>query len=125
MQKGGCYCGAVRFEVIGDLREVIYCHCKQCRKQTGHFVAATRCEDAALKVEGENNLTWFATSETAKRGFCSTCGAFLFWKAQGNSGTSIMAGSFEKPSSLKSGYHIFMADKGDYYEICDGLPQFD
>jgi hypothetical protein len=36
---------------------------------------------------------------------------------------SIVAGAFDIPTGLRSGDHIYTADKGDYYEICDGLPQ--
>jgi hypothetical protein len=122
--SGGCHCGAVSFEARGSLRDVIYCHCTQCRKQSGHFVAATRCDDSQLSIEGADNLTWYAASAEAKRGFCSTCGSPLFWKRNDSDRTSIMAGSFDTPSGLKASHHIFVADKGDYYEIEDGLPQY-
>ncbi len=123
-RKGGCLCGAVRFKTTGNLRGVIYCHCTQCRRQSGHIVAATSVEDAALAIEGERNLTWYAASAGAKRGFCRICGSLLFWKQEGGAATSIMAGAFDRPSGLAGDSHIFVADKGDYYEIDDGLPQF-
>lgn len=125
MPRGSCHCGAVSFEVSGELREVVYCHCEQCRKQTGLYVGATRAKNEDLSIDGAENLTWYAASDEAKRGFCKTCGAALFWRAEGSTKTSIMAGSFEKPTGLKSGFHIYTADKGDYYEICDGLPTFE
>ena len=124
MKTGGCHCGAVRYTVAGELRDVVYCHCTQCRKQTGHFVAATRCEDKDLLIEGAEKLTWYDASPDARRGFCSACGSLLFWKSQGSERTSIMAGSFDMPSGLKASHHIFAADKGDYYELSDGLPVF-
>lgn len=125
MATGSCHCGAVSFITRGDLRDVVYCHCGQCRKQTGHFVAATRSEDALLEISGAENLTWYAASGEAKRGFCSTCGSAMFWKSNDSTYTSIMAGSFARPSGLKASHHIFVGDKGDYYEICDNLPGFD
>jgi hypothetical protein len=36
-----------------------------------------------------------------------------------------MAGLFDHPTGLSGACHIFVADKGDYYGINDGLPQFD
>lgn len=124
MRKGGCHCGAIRFSVTGPVREVIYCHCEQCRRQSGHFVAATACDDERLSVSGMDNLTWYAASDAARRGFCRSCGSLLFWKANDGDRTSIMAGAFDKPTGLVEGHHIHVADKGDYYGISDGLPQF-
>lgn len=124
MKTGGCHCGTVRYSVTGALRDVIYCHCTQCRKQTGHFVAATRILDDALSITGADELTWYAASSDAKRGFCRHCGSLLFWKAEGSDMTSIMAGSLDLPTGLVASHHIFAADKGDYYQVCDGLPAF-
>jgi len=125
MRTGSCLCGAVRFRTRGVLRGVIYCHCSQCRKQSGHFVAATNSKDADIVIEGADRLSWYGASGVAKRGFCGTCGSLLFWKHKDLDSISIMAGSFDTPSDLAGESHIFVGDKGDYYEICDGLPQFD
>lgn len=124
IHEGGCLCGGVRFRARGRLRGVIFCHCSQCRRQSGHFVAATSASDADLTVEGGPHLAWYAASADARRGFCRTCGSLLFWKQEGTDTTSIMAGAFDRPTGLAGDSHIFVADKGDYYEICDGLPQF-
>ena len=122
-KTGSCLCGAVRFRTKGQLRGVIYCHCTQCRKQSGHFVAATSSTDIDLEIEGADKVAWYAASSNAKRGFCNVCGSLLFWKLQSHDSTSIMAGSFDNPSGLAGSHHIFVADKGDYYSIGDGLPQ--
>ena len=122
---GSCLCGAVRFTASGPLRGVVYCHCSQCRKQSGHYYAATSVDDDRLEIEGGENVTWFAASDFAKRGFCATCGSVLFWKHNEQDEISVMAGAFDKPSGLRGEVHIFVADKGDYYGIDDGLPQFE
>ena len=77
---GGCLCGAVRFRTGGALRGVVYCHCSQCRKQSGHFYAATNVADADIVIEGTESITWYEASAFARRGFCKTCGSVLFWK---------------------------------------------
>ena len=125
IHTGGGLCGAVRFRTNGPLRGVVYCHCSQCRRQTGHHYAATNVADADLAVEGAERLTWYRASGFARRGFCATCGSALFWKRDGAEDISVMAGSFDLPSGLKGEVHIFAADKGDYYGITDGLPQFE
>lgn len=125
VHRGSCLCGAVGFRTRGPLRGVIYCHCSQCRKQTGHYVAATSAADANIDIEGSESLAWYAASEAAKRGFCRVCGSVLFWKHEGLDRISIMAGAFDRPSGLKAQSHIFVADKGDDYTIDDGLPRFE
>lgn len=123
--SGSCLCGRVSYMVNGPLRPVVYCHCTQCRKQSGHFVAATSADDMDLAIEGAEHLHWYAATSDAKRGFCSHCGSLLFWKAIGGAKTSIMAGGFDYLSGIVEGHHIFCADKGDYYEITDELERFD
>lgn len=123
-KTGHCLCGAVRFRTKGALREVIACHCSQCRRQTGLYYAATNVPLDRLEVEGMESVSWYRASDTARRGFCRTCGSALFWQADGADYMSIMAGAFDQPSGLTIGYHIFCADKGDFYEINDDRPQY-
>ncbi|MGR3435162.1 MAG: GFA family protein [Shimia sp.] len=118
--EGGCLCGAVRYRVAGPLRPVVACHCVQCRKGTGHHVAATSAPRSAVEIAGE--VRWFASSETARRGFCPVCGSPLFWDGAG-ANLSILAGTLDGPTGLEIAGHIFVADKGDYYDIEDGTRQ--
>ena len=122
--QGGCYCGQVRYRSSGVSRGVTECHCTQCRKQSGHRYASTGGKTSDLAIEGAESLTWFRASPEAERGFCSTCGAHLFWKRSDQDYTSILAASVDQPSGLKMAKHIFVETKGDYYELDDGLPQF-
>ena len=121
---GHCACNAVRFRAKGELRGVVYCHCSQCRRQTGHYLASTNVPDKNLEIEGADNVSWYQSSGDAKRGFCRNCGSGLFWKHGKLDYTSILAGAFDAPSGLEGKSHIFVADKGDYYTIDDGLPKY-
>lgn len=120
-ETGGCLCGAVTYRVTGPLRPVIACHCRQCRKTSGHHVAASAVARDALIVSVA--VQWYQSSPTARRGFCGTCGSNLFWDAGGAS-VSIFAGTLDDPTGLTLAAHIFCADKGDYYAIADRAPQF-
>ena len=124
MHKGSCLCGAVKFEVAGVLLAPTACHCTQCRKHSGHFEASTDIPRSALTVRGEEALSWFLTPEkNVRRGFCSICGSSLFWDPVGRDWTAIAMGAFDTPMNTKLVRHIFVANKGDYYDINDGLPQ--
>lgn len=124
--KGSCLCGGVRIEVEGGLElQPQACHCTMCRKQTGHFYAAVNVRRNALTVQGGDLVSWYQSSETVRRGFCSVCGSALFWDADldGYEYIAVMMGLFDEPANTRFSKHIFVKDKGDYYDIDDGLPQ--
>lgn len=123
MHKGSCLCGAVRFSVEGNLKPPDACHCTICRKTSGHYYAGTDVPRTAVTIEGEENVTWYRSSEKARRGFCSTCGSSLFFDPIYRDWIGIAMGAFDKPTNTHLAIHIFVANKGDYYEITDGLPQ--
>ena len=126
MHKGSCLCGAVTFEAEGGLKGPDGCHCVQCRKWTGHFLASTEVSRNALKVRGEEHVAWFESSVKVRRGFCSRCGSSLFFDPldrQKHDWIGIAMGAFDTPTHTQLALHIFVAEKGDYYEITDGLPQ--
>lgn len=121
MLKGSCLCGAVTFTAKGARKSGAICHCRQCRKQSGHVWASTVAPEQGVEISGE--VRWFAASPSARRGFCPTCGAFLFWKAHDEDTMSFSLGSLEAPTGISIGKHIFVSGKGDYYEITDDIPQ--
>jgi hypothetical protein len=123
--SGGCLCGGVRYTVTGPLRDIITCHCSQCRRTSGHFVAATSAPTDQIRLIRAETLVWYSSSEEAQRGFCNRCGGNLFWRsARDGTWTSITAGTLDSPTHLRISHHIFVADKSDYYTLADGLPQY-
>ena len=123
MHSGSCLCGAVQFSVAGDLPEASACHCTMCRTHTGHYEAGVDVPRSSLTVTGDDKITWFKSSDKVRRGFCAVCGSSLFFDPVHLDWIGIMMGAFDGPTGTKLALHIFVADKGDYYEIADGLPQ--
>jgi hypothetical protein len=123
MPKGSCLCGAVKFEVNGAIPQPDACHCSNCRKHSGHFFVSADVPKASVSIEGADKITWFQSSEKARRGFCSACGSSLFWDPLQRDWIGIALGAIDGPTNTKIHMHIFVADKGDYYDIADGLPQ--
>jgi hypothetical protein len=121
---GSCLCGAVAFEVAAPLDGVSFCHCTQCRKTTGHHLASTQAMKKDMTFTEDRGLKWYRSSDAAERGFCGECGSTLFWQADGRDDISIALGIIDGATGLGGGHHIFVADKGDYYELADGLPTY-
>lgn len=115
---GSCLCGAVTYQITGPLRPVVACHCTQCRKSTGHYVAATQCAASEIVITGAA-LRWFRSSDTAERGFCGTCGSNLFWRRFGSDRMSVMAGSIDGDTGLRIETQLYPENKGDYYDLPD------
>lgn len=126
MATGGCECGKVRFEVP-ELRETVTaCHCRQCQRTSGFVWASTHAEDFAdVTFTEDEGLVWFASSDWAKRGFCKFCGSSLFYRMNDEAGIGIAAGCLDDPSGLRLSKHIFVKDKGCYYEIGDGAEKIE
>ncbi|OAM76800.1 GFA family protein [Devosia elaeis] len=125
MHKGACLCGAVGFVVQGDLPEASACHCSTCRKTSGSHEMGVDIDKSALEISGSEHVTWYFSSETVRRGFCSICGSPMFFDPPGADWIGLHLGSFDGPTGTRVAKHIFVADKGDYYEICDGAPQYE
>ncbi len=121
--SGGCLCGAVRFEVTGELRGVVLCHCEMCRKTHGHIGAYTATNKDALHLTESRGLKWYQSSDDARRGFCGECGATLFWERPKGDLTSIAAGTLDPPTGLATTLQIHVNSAGDYYAIDARVPQ--
>ncbi|MDR0809322.1 MAG: GFA family protein [Gemmobacter sp.] len=115
MMRGSCLCGAVAFEVTQPLRDVVACHCAQCRKQSGHYWAATSAPHAQFRLTREEGLVWYRASPAARRGHCGRCGAMLFWQREGEARISFSPGALEGITGLHIARHILAEEGGDYY----------
>ena len=123
---GRCLCGAVAYEVHGLLRDVVLCHCDECKRWNGGVGAYASTRRDALAVSGDA-LRWIASPQSdraARRGFCEECGSSLFWDPAGGDTISIAAGTLERPTGLRTVAHWYTRHAGDWDELPeDGLPR--
>jgi hypothetical protein len=127
MLNGGCLCGQVRYQITGPRRDIINCHCRNCRRTHGHVSAYTSVNKRDLQLTSQQGLKWYHDlSPDTYRGFCRECGASLFWDARdGNNKMAVSAGTLDAGQGLKTIGHVYVSEAGDYYEISDDLPQFE
>ena len=114
-RRGGCQCGAVRYEARALLDNPHVCHCRMCQRATGNFFAPlVGVPNDALHWTGEPAV--FESSEGIERGFCRDCGTPLFYRRRDGAHTSIMIGTFDDPASVPLSYEFGMESR---------LPQID
>lgn len=124
MSVGSCLCGAVSFRVKGELKRPDACHCRQCRKFSGHYFVSTDVPRDAVEIHGGEHVSWYASSARVRRGFCRQCGASLFFDPPAKDWIGIAMGAFDGSTGTCTELHVFVAEKGDYYRIDDDLPQY-
>jgi len=125
---GGCYCGAVRFEINSAIKHIVYCHCSQCRHLQGSAFATNGVVDSDnfKIVSGEDALTKHKLSATQTRYFCRHCGSpikSVNTKVPGK--VRLRLGTIDSDIKEKPQAHIFVASKASWDIICDALPQYD
>ena len=126
--KGGCLCGAVKYEVTGEPKRFYHCHCSRCRKATGAGHASNLfLQPAALKwLSGEEQIRSFKVPE-AKRftnSFCATCGSRLPRQATGTDIVMIPCGSLDDEVPIRPQARIFSGSRASWSCADDGLPVY-
>ena len=120
-RTGGCMCGDVRYRIVGPVRPIRACHCRECRRMTGHFLASLDVWNDHFELVEKRGLGWYRSGDKSRRGFCKTCGSSLFFQVDGEEKISIAAGTLDDGSDqgLHIAAHIFTREKGAYYDLTD------
>jgi hypothetical protein len=114
--------------VRGPLRDVLLCHCTECRRWAGHAWAASATLSEHLHFTEERGLRWIDSPDSAhdaRRGFCRECGSSLFWHAPGRDRISLAAGSLDAPTGIATQGQIWASSAGDYYELDPSIPSYE
>lgn len=122
---GGCFCGAVRFEVRGPEKFACFCHCHSCQRAAGAPVVAwaTYARDA-FRITG-GALHTYSSSPGVTRGFCSGCGTSISYEHVDRPGEiDLTLNSLDDPGAPTLKAHIWTEDRAPWFEIGDDLPVY-
>ncbi len=119
--RGGCMCGAVRYEGIGEPLWVGYCHCRSCRHHSGAAVAGMLVfkQDCVRFVAGKISI--YKSSPGIERGFCGRCGTSITWKGHGL--ISLHIGTLDDPNGQAPTLHWRYEERAPWCDIGLDLPQ--
>ena len=128
--EGGCYCGALRYQVQGDALFKGQCHCRECQYISGGHPNAVMgvAEPGFTYTKGSPKA--FRRSDLADpvtREFCAECGTHILAKSPRMPGTLILkVGTLDDPSIYGGPQMvIFTIDKQSFHHIPDGVPAFE
>ncbi|WP_426194528.1 GFA family protein [Massilia sp. DWR3-1-1] len=125
VRSGGCFCGALRYEVHGDVFNVTTCHCRSCRRIAG----APALSWFTVKRDG---LRWLAgnpailrSSPGVTRTFCAACGTPLGYRRDDTpEECDVTLCSLDAPETLAPTDHTFTGEALPWNIVCDGLPRY-
>lgn len=125
-KSGHCLCGGVSYRAQSDVDAVLQCHCENCRRLSGNFVAAVRTATDQLEIDDlGDNLGWHELGY-AKYGFCRSCGSTLFYQAADRPHiTAVMVGTLNDASGLSLDSVWFAADAQPHNTLDASVPHHD
>lgn len=126
--KGGCLCGAVRFEARGEPFGANHCHCLSCRKHTGAPVVTLSGWTADQVSFSGTPRKIYNSSEGIGRAFCPECGTPLTWEGISSTGVGaifeIHISAFDDPNLFPPTSHTNEGERIAWFDIADELPRF-
>lgn len=126
--KGGCLCGKVRFEITGEISDIIYCHCSKCRKAQGSAFATNGNVLASEFhfVSGEQELKGYEAAPGHTKYFCNHCGSpIISTNRAAPDAVRVRLGTIETDIVERPSAHTFVTSKANWEDIEGGLPQYE
>ena len=123
---GGCFCGAVRFEIRGKLCRARACHCSKCRKVfsgAGSAYAELDASATFLWATGEGSVTRYSSTPGWEVAFCRVCGSTLCGLHAG-AVHGIALGSVDGDPGVQIEMHLFVGSKAPWDHIGGTAPQY-
>lgn len=125
MSHARCLCGNVSWELDPPFEWMSHCHCTRCRKAHGApFATYVAGSASGFRLRGDEHVRRWESSPGFFRCFCGTCGSVVPGDAT-EGRIFVPAGNFEDDPGVRPMVHIFVGSKAPWYEIHDGLPQFE
>lgn len=112
-----CHCGRVRIGLPAAAVGVLACHCSDCQKMHGNFNAFLAVPQTEVELSGADALVWYASSDTARRAFCGTCGARVLKEVTPAGRWLISAGLVDGPTGKRIIKNLWEQSKPDWYDL--------
>ncbi len=127
---GGCQCGNIRYEILGEPKQLLACHCTDCQRQSGSAFGMTLVVDESdFRLTQGEVKTFTSTSEAGRRklgAFCPECGTRIYHKPEWRKGSvSVKPGTLDDTRWLKPDLHLWTESKQGWVAIPEGAKAFE
>lgn len=122
--SGHCYCGSVKFEVIGEPLWVSHCHCESCRRHTGSVMTSFAGYHPDQIVFTGAMPTRFPSDDDVVRSFCGQCGSPIAYETVAREDEMhLYLGLFDDLEKFQPQDHSFYAEKISWFSADEHLPK--
>ena len=123
---GECFCGEIKYEINGELRDARSCHCSRCRKAFSSQASAyALVKPSEFRwVYGTELLTSYVGQHGFGLQFCKQCGSTLSG-IYDNEIHGVTLGCLNEDPNIEIGRHIFVGSKASWEVIADTVPQYE
>lgn len=127
--KGGCYCGALRYEISADPLMKAQCHCRECQYISGggpNVFMVVHAEGFAWTSGAPAAFTRADLAAPVTREFCAHCGTHVVTRRRERPVAIVKVGTLDDPAAYGGpDAAIFMKDAQPFHQVAEGLPCFD
>ncbi len=122
--QGGCFCGAIRYEIGAKPRRVTHCHCVHCRRLSGApLVTWVECDVGTFRFT-EGTTGTFESRPRVERRFCPRCGTQLTYRNLDSDTIDVTAASLDAPESVTPEDHVWTDRQLAWLHLGDDLPRY-
>ncbi len=120
---GGCQCGAVRYALAEPPVYPHFCHCRMCQRAVGGPFAALTAVPRQALAWTRGSPAFFASSNVARRGFCSVCGTPLSFEYLDSTHINITICSLDDPAAITPERHFGIESQQPWLHLADDWPR--
>lgn len=126
MISGSCLCGSARYDITGEISDIVHCHCETCRKAHGSaFSSVAMVPLENFSIKHDEPLGSYESSPGKTRYFCSKCGTQLYAHRGDKDHVMLRLGSLDSEISSSEFAHIWLSEKADWYSLHTDIKEFD
>lgn len=125
--QGACHCNLVKFEINGEPKLVVNCHCDDCKKRNGSaystYMAVQQNELNILS--GEDKISGYTIENIGEKHFCANCGSPLYNNNYRYPGLyMIFYGALKNSESLTPSFNVFCESKHKWVDNVTDIQSF-